>query len=201
MFVAITLTANTQMRRSALDAGMTAYNTPTLVGFCGVLVLAGFLGAPWPTYAVRKPERKAGKATMTTWTGDELEKVGNAEELEIASRRADGTLRQPVTIWVVRHGDDLYVRAVRGRDGWFRGTQTRREGRIEAGGIEKDMRFEDAGSGLNDAIDAVYRSKYRRYSANVLGSILTPAARSSTIKLVPITYGGAPVVKSRLTPL
>jgi hypothetical protein len=43
------------------------------------------------------------------------QEIGRAEELEIASARRDGTLRQPVTIWVVRHGDDLYVRSVNGR--------------------------------------------------------------------------------------
>jgi hypothetical protein len=52
---------------------------------------------------------------MSTWTSDELETIGGAEELEIASLRRDGTLRRPVTIWVVRHGDDLYVRSVNGR--------------------------------------------------------------------------------------
>ena len=35
---------------------------------------------------------------MTAWTSDELNKIGNAEELQIASLRRDGTLRNPVTI-------------------------------------------------------------------------------------------------------
>ncbi len=48
---------------------------------------------------------------MTTWTSDELSKIGSAEELEIASLRADGTLRKSTTIWVVRVGDDLYIRS------------------------------------------------------------------------------------------
>jgi hypothetical protein len=52
---------------------------------------------------------------MTTWTSDELTRIGAADELEIASLRDDGTLRKPVTIWVVRLGDDLYVRSVKGR--------------------------------------------------------------------------------------
>ena len=51
---------------------------------------------------------------MTAWTPDELAKIGAAEELLIASLRRDGTLRNPVTIWVVRHGGDLYVRSVNG---------------------------------------------------------------------------------------
>ena len=37
-----------------------------------------------------------------------------AEELEIASLRSDGTLRNPRTIWIVRDGDDIYVRSVNG---------------------------------------------------------------------------------------
>jgi len=52
---------------------------------------------------------------MTTWTSDELNKIENAEELQIASLRRDGTLRNPVTIWVVRVGEHLYVRSVNGR--------------------------------------------------------------------------------------
>lgn len=51
---------------------------------------------------------------MTPWTKEELNKIGNADELEIASLRRDGTLRRPVTIWVVRVGDGLYVRCVNG---------------------------------------------------------------------------------------
>ena len=48
---------------------------------------------------------------MTNWTADELDSIGQADELEIAVRRPDGTLRKRVTIWVVRDGDDLYVRS------------------------------------------------------------------------------------------
>ena len=48
---------------------------------------------------------------MTDWTTDELDKIGRAEELEITTLRRDGTPRKPVTIWVVRDGQDLYVRS------------------------------------------------------------------------------------------
>lgn len=123
---------------------------------------------------------------MAAWTKDELNKIGKAEELELASLRKDGTLRDPVTIWVVRLGDDLYVRPVKGRTGpWFRGTQSRHEGRILAGSVEKDVTFVDADPSLNDQIDAAYRTKYRRYAANIVGSVVTPQARSGTTKLVP----------------
>lgn len=124
---------------------------------------------------------------MTTWTSDELDKIGTAEEVQIASLRRDGTLRKPVTIWVVRHGDDLYVRSVNGRSAaWFRGTQDRHEGHIRAGGLEKDVTFvEETDPGINDALDAAYRAKYRRYAASIVDSIVSPQARAATIKLVP----------------
>src|SRR5258708_34819910 len=61
-----------------------------------------------------------GGSTMTSWTKNDLGRIGVAEELQLASFKEDGTLRKPVTIWVVRVGDDLYVRAYRGREtAWF----------------------------------------------------------------------------------
>ena len=124
---------------------------------------------------------------MTQWTSDELDKIGKAEELEIASLRRDGTLRKPTTIWVVRVGDDLYVRSVYGRgSAWFRGTRVRHEGHIHAGGVEKDVVFvEETEPDINKQIEAAYRTKYRRYAASIVNSTLSPEAQAATIKLVP----------------
>jgi hypothetical protein len=122
---------------------------------------------------------------MSTWMSDELDRIGEAEELKIASVRRDGTLRRPVTIWVARHGDDLYVRSVNGRtSSWFRGAQVRHEAHIEAGGVDKDVLLIEKGD-MNDEIDAAYRSKYYRYAESIVGSIVTPQARAATLKLVP----------------
>jgi hypothetical protein len=124
---------------------------------------------------------------MTTWPREELRKVEAAEELELASIRRDGTVGRPVTIWVVRVGDDLYVRSWKGRDGaWFRGTQVRREGHIEAGGVGKDVAFvAEADDDINDQIDAAYRTKYRRHAARWVNPMVAAPARATTIKLVP----------------
>jgi outer membrane scaffolding protein for murein synthesis (MipA/OmpV family) len=45
--------------------------------------------------------------------------------------------------------------------------------------------FIDADHNLDDEVDAAYRAKYRRYAGSILDSVLTPEARSTTIKLVP----------------
>jgi len=124
---------------------------------------------------------------MTPWTKDELNRIGRAEDLQIASQRADDTLRDPVTIWVVRVDDDLYVRAYKGRASpWFRGAQTRHAGHIQAGGVDKDVTFvEEAGPEINARIDAVYRSKYRRHEAQYVDPMVAPAAKAATLKLLP----------------
>jgi hypothetical protein len=123
---------------------------------------------------------------VSTWTSDELSKIAAAQELQLASVRRDGTLRKPVTIWVVRHGDDLYVRSVNGPTAaWFHGAQARHEGRIRAGGVEKDVTFAEADNEIDDQIDGAYRTKYDRYSENTISRITSREARSTTIKLVP----------------
>ncbi|MBV9249608.1 MAG: DUF2255 family protein, partial [Acetobacteraceae bacterium] len=118
---------------------------------------------------------------------DELDKIANADELEIASLRSDGTLRKPVTVWVVRHSDDLYVRSAYSRNAaWFRGIQVRHEGQIRVDGVAKHVSFVDADAALNDQIDAAYRSKYRRHGAQYVDMVVTPEARFTTIRLVPL---------------
>ena len=130
---------------------------------------------------------KAKLSDMNIWTNDELNKIGRAEELQIASLRRDGTLRNPVTIWVVRIANDLFVRAYKGRTSpWFRGAQTRHEGQIQAGGVVKDVTLiEDNDPAINEQIDAAYRMKYHRYAASIVDTVLTSEARAATIKLVP----------------
>ena len=123
---------------------------------------------------------------MTEWTRDELHKIGEADELEITTLRRDGTPRKPVTIWVVRCGDSLYVRAGAGRESaWFRGTQDCREGRIAAGGVEQDVVFQAADPAHYDQIDDAYRDKYLHYGEQWIEMLVAPLGRSTTTRLVP----------------
>ena len=123
---------------------------------------------------------------MTSWTSEELAKIGNADELAIASRRPDGTLRPFVTIWVVHTGGDLYVRSVKGRSGtWFRHALAAGEGRIRAGGIEWDVAFEEAGPEVHAAVTGAYHEKYDRYGPSIVGTVVSAESASTTLRLVP----------------
>lgn len=123
---------------------------------------------------------------MGAWSRAELDRIAEADELEVAWRRHDGSLSSPVTIWVVRHDDRLFVRsAVRGRNAaWYRGASQMRKGRISAGGVEKDVEFVDADHSLDDELDAAYRKKYRGYGPRIVGSCVSPEARSTTLELL-----------------
>jgi len=123
---------------------------------------------------------------MPGWSPDELERIGGTEELQLASRRADGTLRPYVTMWVVRVDDDLYVRSAYGPDNpWYRRAIASRAGRIRAGGVERDVTFGQADPGAHADIDAAYHAKYDSYGPRIVGSVVGPDAHRVTVRLTP----------------
>ena len=122
---------------------------------------------------------------MTGWTANNLDVIGAAEELDIAPARPDGSLHPYTRIWVVRVGDDLYVRSYRGRRGsWFRHALQGHQGRVRAAGVEHDVAFEQPNDADHDAIDQAYRSKYARYPTYV-EPMVSPNATAATLRLIP----------------
>jgi hypothetical protein len=116
---------------------------------------------------------------VTIWTTDELDRIGAADELDVTANRT------PVPIWVVRAGDDLYVRSWKGAGGsWYRAARARGAGHVSAGGVEKDVAFVEADPAVEDAVDAAYREKYGRYPSYV-APMGAAEARATTLKLVP----------------
>src|SRR5437879_4693988 len=98
--------------------------------------------------------------TAANWTAAELDRIGQAEELEIAPQRRDGSIRRPLPIWVVRVGDDLFVRSWRGAGGgWYRAAEATHQADISAGGVDKHIALADAGEDVNDAVDDAYGTK------------------------------------------
>ena len=103
------------------------------------------------------------------WSAAELLAVANADELHIAVRRPDGSLRPAVPIWVVTTSGQVYVRTWHRRDtGWFGRALVTGQAQITVGEVVADVTIEDAGSGpleMRAAVDVAYRQKYGRYGA------------------------------------
>ena len=123
--------------------------------------------------------------TAGAWTNDELDAIGAAEELTLSPARRDGSLRRPVTMWVVRDGDEIYVRSVNGRSSsWFCGVQHRHQAHIRAAGVDKDVDLVETDDAADD-VDAAYLAKYAPRYPSIVPSIVAPEARAATLRLVP----------------
>jgi hypothetical protein len=125
------------------------------------------------------------------WTADELATIDGTGEVEVATRRQDGTLRTARIVWIVRYEGAVYVRSVNGMTAaWYRGVQTRHEGELGAGGLRRDVAFVETGehtdgdSRLDDALDTAYRDKYGR-SSSAVAHITADVARTTTLRLDP----------------
>jgi hypothetical protein len=122
---------------------------------------------------------------MGEWTEQELERIGNAEEVEIATTDPDGTLHPFVVIWVVRVDRDLYVRSFHGTGGaWFRQVQASPGGRIRVGELDLEVIFRAATPDDERTISDAYRTKYATspYMESMVGS----KAGDATMQLVPV---------------
>ena len=123
------------------------------------------------------------------WSPDDLERIGRAEELHIATNRTDGTLRREVPIWVVSAKGQVYVRTWSRRDnGWFGHAVESRRARIRVPGLEADIAIEDIGvaeAELRASVDAAYRAKYGRYGVTTVDHMVTDDAAATTLRLVP----------------
>jgi hypothetical protein len=77
-----------------------------------------------------------------TVSAEALHHLADVEEIRIGFRRLDGSTRS-VPIWVVRVGDDLYVRSVRGPDGgWYRRLRANPDGEVWDGEHRHRVRAE-----------------------------------------------------------
>jgi hypothetical protein len=122
---------------------------------------------------------------MTEWNPGEAAQLAATKEIHITSPRPDGSPREPVTIWIVGIGEDLYIRSVKGAAGaWFQGAEGGGDGHVEGGGVDREVSFEEADHDLDDDIDAAYREKYSD-APSAVESITSPEARATTLKLLP----------------
>lgn len=128
-----------------------------------------------------------------------IERLGSAEEIEVSSRRRDGTLRGLVPIWIVAVDRRLYVRSHRGQDAaWFRcdaaaARSAGPAGAIRVGSEQFAASFVHADRTdheLQATVSEAYRTKYVRYGESYLPPFsrkrpLQPAATGSCSRFEP----------------
>ena len=122
---------------------------------------------------------------MTTWSKDELRRIGEADDLHISPFREDGvTYGTPTWIWSVVVDDALYVRGYNGQNSrWYKAAVRQKAGRIVVAGMTKEVGFEAVNGAINDLIDDAYRAKYK--GSPYLRPMLGSRARSATLKVIP----------------
>jgi hypothetical protein len=126
---------------------------------------------------------------VSAWSQDDLDRLGDAGEVEVSSVRRDGSLSRTRTVWIVRVGDQLYLRSVNGPDGaWYRLTRASHQGRIEARGVVRDVTWVDVDAAgqpdVDPAVDAEYARKYQG-AKSAIAHITSPLARATTMRVGP----------------
>jgi hypothetical protein len=122
------------------------------------------------------------------WNADHLNRLSSQDEIHLSSIRRDGAPRKPVTMWMVTDDGHVYVRSVKGVDGtWYRHVRATDLAHIAARGVDADVSVEDASTdaALANRLDTAYQTKYQRYAQPIVDSVLTPAAKASTLRLTP----------------
>lgn len=119
------------------------------------------------------------------WNNDQLDAIGNAQELHVSSYRQGGELRRWTPIWVVRVGDELFVRSAFGNDGgWYRWAMRTGVARVRAGGVETDVALEPVtDTATNERVGNAYESKYADQPTG-LEPMVSPPAAASTVRLI-----------------
>ena len=122
---------------------------------------------------------------MTGWTDQQAAQIAGPQEVQVVTRRPDGSLRRPTTIWIVHDGDHVFIRSTNGRTAdWFRGATTTGTGQIISGGKATDVTFTEAAEADLPSVDTAYRRKYSQY-AGIVDHLVQEGPRSATLQLQP----------------
>ena len=123
---------------------------------------------------------------MPDWTSEAARAATAAQEVQVVTRRRDGTLGRPRTIWVVADGDRVFIRSTNGRGAdWFRSATATGSGQIRARGTAYDVRFTEVRDEADlAAADAAYRAKYGHY-ASIVDHLEDEGPRAATLEVHP----------------
>lgn len=123
---------------------------------------------------------------MPDWTAQALQALASTEEVHLATRRRDGTLRSPRIIWVVTSGQRVFIRSTNGPSAaWFQAATATGTGQLRARGTTYDVTFAPVhAKGDLAAADAGYRTKYGHY-ASIVDHLEEPGPRAATLEIHP----------------
>ncbi|MBX9244335.1 DUF2255 family protein [Actinotalea ferrariae] len=120
---------------------------------------------------------------MSSWIPEDLTALEAASEITIATERPDGTTRRPLPIWIVRVGDELYVRSYHGPDGsWHRQVARHPYAQFRGRGREVRVRLVPVGAAVT-GVDEAYWAKYG--SGGYGAAMTTPDAAATTMRVEP----------------
>lgn len=123
---------------------------------------------------------------MPQWTVADAAAMTRPQEVQVATRRRDGGLGRPRTIWIVGDGTTVYIRSTNGRTAdWFKAAIRCDIGQITANGRAWDVAFHEVTdeAALSQA-DAGYRTKYRQH-ASIVDHLASPSPRADTLRVDP----------------
>ena len=123
---------------------------------------------------------------MSTWTPQTAQALTAPQEVQVVTRRPDGSLRRPRIIWIVGDGDRVFIRSTNGRGAdWFRGAVAAGTGQIVARGTTYEATFTEVTDDADLArADAGYRRKYGQY-ASIVDHLEEPGPRAATLEVHP----------------
>jgi hypothetical protein len=123
---------------------------------------------------------------MPDWTTQALRDLSSAEEVRLATRRRDGTLRRPRIIWVVTAGPRVFVRSTNGRTAaWFKSAIATQAGQIRARATAYDVTFTEVHDEADlAAADAGYQAKYGHHPS-IVDHLEEPVPRAATLEVHP----------------
>lgn len=122
---------------------------------------------------------------INAWDTADANAIAGAEEVQVVTRRPDGTLRRPITIWIGVDAARVFIWSTNGRTAdWFRGATA--TGEIIAAGRTHEICFNETDPADPAAVDAAHRVEYGRYRS-IVDHLVEPGRRAATLKLTPTT--------------
>ncbi|TYB50400.1 DUF2255 family protein [Nonomuraea sp. PA05] len=120
----------------------------------------------------------------SAWTSEDLALLAGAYSLVLTAGDGGGP---GVEIGMAVVGGEVYVRAYRGpRSRWYRAAEQHGHGRIEVGGIDREVLLTTGGPATPAGLDAAFRDKYGEAAEALVAS---PEARAATVRIDPAPVG------------